>query len=63
MLLFDARFNATPAESAPVGTLPRIALVLFAVLVVGNALSTVLECGLGLCPDDPTGYEMLHRRT
>ncbi|RKT37897.1 disulfide bond formation protein B [Thiocapsa rosea] len=59
LLLFDARLEASPAEHEPIGTLARTALVLFTLLVVGNALSTFLECGLGLCPDNPTGYEML----
>ncbi|NCA72476.1 MAG: disulfide bond formation protein B [Sphingobacteriia bacterium] len=59
LLLFDARLDTSAAESEPIGTLARTALVVFALLVVGNALSTFLECGLGLCPDNPTEYEML----
>jgi hypothetical protein len=36
-----------------------LALALFALMVLANILSTVLECGLGLCPDNPTRYELL----
>lgn len=60
LMLFDARLDASPAEPEPIGTLARIALVVFTLLVVGNAFSTFLECGLGLCPDNPTEYEILH---
>ena len=38
-------------------TLGRIALLLFGFLVLGNALSTLAECGVGLCPDNPESYE------
>jgi len=34
-------------------------LSLFLCVVLANAVSTVAECGGGLCPDDPTGYEAL----
>jgi disulfide bond formation protein DsbB len=65
LLLFDTRLDSSPAKPAPIGTLARpgpdrTALVVFAFLVVGNALSIFLECGLGLCADNPTGSEMLH---
>jgi hypothetical protein len=29
--------------------------------VLGNAVSTLLECGFGSCPDNPTGYELLQK--
>jgi disulfide bond formation protein DsbB len=37
----------------------RFAVLVFAMLVAMNALSTLLECSIGLCPDDPTHYELL----
>ena len=40
---------------------PLIAVLmwLFLVLAAANLLSTVLECGLGPCEDDPVSYELL----
>ncbi len=32
---------------------------LFVLIAVANAVSTLLECGFGPCPDNPTGYELL----
>jgi len=60
MLLFDRQF--APA-AAPGSTrrplLAPLALAAFAAVVALNALSTLAECGVGLCPDNPTTYELL----
>jgi disulfide bond formation protein DsbB len=32
---------------------------LFVALALANAVSTLLLCGFGSCPDNPTGYELL----
>ena len=32
-------------------------VILFVLLVLANLISTLLECGLGACPDDPVGYQ------
>ncbi|MBF1995936.1 disulfide bond formation protein B [Serratia symbiotica] len=37
----------------------KIACLLFALLIVGNLVSTVLECGSGQCADNPIKYELL----
>ncbi|WP_415069892.1 hypothetical protein [Polynucleobacter necessarius] len=34
-------------------------LILFILLVFGNLVSTLLECGIGPCADDPVKYEGL----
>jgi hypothetical protein len=34
---------------------------LFALLTLGNGVSTLLECGGGLCPDNPTDYLLLKK--
>jgi disulfide bond formation protein DsbB len=34
---------------------------LFVAIALANAVSTLLECGFGACPDNPTGYELLQR--
>jgi disulfide bond formation protein DsbB len=36
--------------------LGRAALWLFLLVVAGNLVSTLLECGVGPCADNPTGY-------
>jgi disulfide bond formation protein DsbB len=58
MLLFERQFS----ESARPERLAGLALtsfVVFALLVLGNGVSIVLECGGGLCPDNPTEYLLL----
>lgn len=37
----------------------KITIVLFALLIVANLISTVLECGGGQCADNPTFYQLL----
>lgn len=57
MLLFDRQFE--PPRPAGLPKLGAAALALAGVLALGNGVSTVLECGGGLCPDDPAGYQLL----
>ncbi|HEY9211336.1 MAG TPA: disulfide bond formation protein B [Ancylobacter sp.] len=61
LLLFDRQFEPLPPDVAPrrLGTLGLVGFVLFGALSLGNGASTVLECGQGLCPDNPTGYLLL----
>ncbi|MCB4771693.1 disulfide bond formation protein B [Ancylobacter sp. Lp-2] len=64
LLLFDRQFEEPrpgngPPNAFPLAALPLAALVLMAALTLGNGVSTVLECGAGLCPDDPAGYQLL----
>lgn len=59
MLLSSRQFTpefALDGTRPPGRLLPALALGLFALLVLANALSTLAECGVGLCPDDPHGY-------
>ncbi|KAF1046062.1 MAG: Disulfide bond formation protein B [Herbaspirillum frisingense] len=37
----------------------KLVSILFILLVAGNLVSTVLECGAGACDDDPTHYLLL----
>jgi disulfide bond formation protein DsbB len=34
---------------------------LFVALALANTVSTLLECGFGACPDNPTEYELLRK--
>jgi hypothetical protein len=36
----------------------QVAVLLFLLLVLANAVLTFAECGLGLCPDNPTSYQL-----
>jgi len=57
ILLFDNRQFARPEPwSQRLSVLPLVAVVTFAVLAVGNVFSTLLICGAGFCPDNPTEY-------
>jgi len=57
MLFFERQFEP---ELAPrpvrLAGMSLIAVALFAVLALGNGVSTLAECELGLCPDNPTSY-------
>jgi disulfide bond formation protein DsbB len=62
LLLFDRQFAAADAPRSGLPVLGLAVLVLGALLVLGNGVSTVLECGGGLCPDNPTEYQLLPSR-
>ena len=61
MLLFDRQFEKSAHGAGPLAGLALAVFALFAVLALGNGLSTFLECGVGLCPDNPIDYEFLKR--
>lgn len=56
MLLFDRQFTRSEGVRSGLATL---AVGLFVVVTLANGVSTVLECGGGFCPDNPTSYELL----
>ncbi len=59
LLFFERQFadsDAAPARATGFG----VAMIgLAAALALANGVSTVLECGAGLCPDNPVVYELL----
>jgi disulfide bond formation protein DsbB len=60
MLFLSAQFvEGVHDERPPAGT--QALGWLFVLVVLANAMSTLLECGFGPCPDNPTGYELLVR--
>lgn len=60
MLFIEAQFVEGVRDFRP--TVGAQALGwLFVLVVLGNAVSTLLECGFGPCPDNPTGYELLQK--
>jgi disulfide bond formation protein DsbB len=57
ILLFDNRQFFRPEPwSNRLGVLPLTAFATFLVLAIGNVLSTLLICGAGFCPNNPTEY-------
>lgn len=61
MLLFDRQFRDAEKAAAPLSGLVVAVFGLFALLTLGNGVSTLLECGGGLCPDNPTDYLLLKK--
>ena len=57
VMLFDEQFAPMPAPAA--GGVARMAIGLVIGLVALNVLSTLLECGLAACADNPVVYELL----
>jgi disulfide bond formation protein DsbB len=60
MMLFDRQF-AEDGIGKPVttGLLARAPVWLVIALVALNVVSTLLECGLAACPDNPVSYQLL----
>lgn len=56
LLLADRQFGRPEPWSPRLSPLPLTAFAIFALVTVGNLISTLLICGLGLCPDNPTQY-------
>lgn len=56
LLLSDRQFARPEPWSTRLSVLPLTAFVTFFVLAVSNVISTLLICGMGLCPDNPTQY-------
>lgn len=56
MLLFDRQFATIEKPPADLAGLALAVFGLFALLALGNGVSTLLECGGGFCPDNPTDY-------
>lgn len=59
LLLIADVIRPEPPAGLGAGTFGTVCLGLFLGVVLANAVSTVAECGTGLCPDDPTRYEAL----
>lgn len=56
MLLLTPRTQAREYSVRDDRLLARIACGLFIALAAANVVAFALECGLGPCPDNPTGY-------
>jgi len=56
MLMLPRRREAEPLGGSGIG---RACIVVFVLLIAANLVSTVLECGVGQCDDDPTYYQLL----
>ncbi|QIB34869.1 disulfide bond formation protein B [Ancylobacter pratisalsi] len=59
LLLFDRQFEPSDSPPRAFGAFAFGAFGLVALLTLANGVSTVLECGGGLCPDNPTHYLLL----
>ncbi len=60
ILLFDRQFDGT-RPAPPASAFARTAVWLVIALTALNVVSTLLECGLGACADNPVVYELLKR--
>jgi disulfide bond formation protein DsbB len=63
MLMVEPNTTAADASRSPPTILGRLSVLLFLVLALANGFSTVAECEGGLCPDNPTTYQMFSKET
>lgn len=56
LLLMIDRAQSVLSSSAAPNLFVRLVMWAFLLLVVANGVSTLLECGFGACPDNPTSY-------
>jgi disulfide bond formation protein DsbB len=55
----DSRMLHRAGDDSGMGRrIGHAAVLLFLILVFANAVLTFAECGLGLCPDNPTNYQL-----
>lgn len=59
MLVFDSQFTPNRQSKGRLTGWTLIALALFGLVTLADAGSTLLECGSGLCPENPTRYQLL----
>lgn len=59
LLVFDRQFSAPHSGFGPMSVFGAVMASVAALLALANGASTVLECGMGLCPDNPTSYQLL----
>jgi disulfide bond formation protein DsbB len=60
MLLFDHQFDPARPPPTQLGRLPLTAVAMLGLLAVANLASTLAICGVGLCPEAPSGYLIFH---
>ncbi len=63
LLLFERQFVIPDWGLEAVGTFGIAMIVLALLLAFANGASTVIECGGGLCPDNPTTYQLIQDGT
>lgn len=68
VLLFDQPFPSDDLSGSPqrkrrlaLSGLGLVAILFFGAMTLLNAGMTLVECGVGLCPDNPTGYQWLRQ--
>ncbi len=59
LLFLERQFVESDAATARATGFGVAMIGLAAALALANGVSTVLECGAGLCPDNPVVYELL----
>lgn len=57
VLMFNRQFEQRRLRR--IGWFPMLGIVLVLGLTAANAVATLLECGLQICPDPPTRFELL----
>lgn len=59
LLIFDKQFQNTGKDSVPLRGYARIVVITLMVIAAANIVTTLLECGLKPCPDNPDRYILL----
>lgn len=59
LLLFDRQFAWDKEDLEEVGAFGGVTIALALLLALANGASTVVECGGGMCPANPTSYQLI----
>lgn len=59
VMMMLGKDRSVTEETLTVSLWGKLAMVLFALMIAANLVSTVLECGGGQCADNPTFYQLL----
>jgi disulfide bond formation protein DsbB len=59
LLMFERQFQESPEENRPLKGYARFIVIVLMVIAAANIVTTILECGIEPCPDDPNRYILL----
>lgn len=63
LLGFDRQYKPSSPTNIRWTYLTHFLFLVVTLVILGNIVSNVLECGLGECPDNPVNYQLIDQHT